>query len=63
MSRNADVRGGGDVHSRCPRELLHQSDVPQSRAHTDRTRLHTTQLVDHALELNAFCCFLLAVLK
>ena len=63
VRRYADVGSGRDVDPGGPRELLHEGHVPESRAHTYGAGLHATQLVDHALELDAFGCFLLAVLK
>lgn len=45
-----------------PRVVLHQSAVPETRFDRDGSRLHAPKVVDHALELNAFGCALVAAL-
>lgn len=63
VSGYADVGGGGDVDARGAGKFLDERGVPQARAHTDGAGLHAAQLVDHTLELDAFCGALLAVLE
>lgn len=62
MVGHDDDGRGGNVDVADPRVVLHQSAVPETRFDRDGSRLHAPKVVDHALELNAFGCALVAAL-
>ena len=54
---------GSDVDVADARVVFNERGVPQARFHRDGGCLRASQLVDDALDLDAFGCLLLAVLK